>query len=166
LGTYSERGTDVDVVLDLMIHDIDLLLSCNPGPVEAVWATGGVLLSSTNDIASARIRFRKGCVAQLTASRISPKAMRQWRVFQPNGCVMIDFQSRQGTVGHRSVASGGKPTMVMEEIQADNAEPLKLQLESFLHAVRERSCPVVSGEDGAAAVELAHRVLSAMEMAG
>lgn len=166
LGTYSERGTDVDVVLDLMIHDIDLLLSCNPGPVEAVWATGGVLLSSSNDIASARIRFRNGCVAQLTASRISPKAVRHWRVFQPNGCVTIDFQSRQGTVGCRSVASGGKPTMVMEEIQADNAEPLKLQLESFLHAVRERSCPVVSGEDGAAAVELAHRVVAAMKMAG
>jgi predicted dehydrogenase len=166
LGTYSERGTDVDVVLDLMIHDIDLLLSCNPGPVEAVWATGGVLLSSTNDIASARIQFRKGCVAQLTASRISPKAVRQWRVFQPNGCVAIDFQLRQGTVGRPSVASGRKPTMVMEEIQADNAEPLKLQLDSFLHAVRERSCPVVSGEDGAAAVELAHRVVAAMKMAG
>jgi len=166
LGTYSERGIDVDVVLDLMIHDIDLLLSCNPGPVEAVWATGGILLSPTSDVANARIQFREGAVAQLTASRISPKAMRQWRVFQPDGCVTIDFQSRQGVVGRRSVASGGKPTMAMEEIQAGDAEPLKLQLESFLHAVRERSCPVVSGEDGAAAVELAHRVLAAMKVAG
>ncbi len=166
LGTYSERGTDVDVVLDLMIHDIDLLLSCNPGPVEAVWATGGLLLSPTNDVANARIQFKKGCVAQLTASRISPKAMRQWRVFQPDGCVTIDFQSRQGVVGRRSVASGGKPTMAAEEIQAGDAEPLKLQLESFLNAVRVRSRPVVSGEDGAAAVELAHRVLAAMKMPG
>ena len=165
LGTYSERGTDVDVVLDLMIHDIDLLLSCNPGPVEAIWATGGILLSPTNDVANARIQFREGSVAQLTASRISPKAMRQWRVFQPDGCVTIDFQSREGVVGTRSVASGGKPTMAMEEIQAGDAEPLKLQLESFLQAVRERSCPVVSGEDGAAAVELAHRVLAAMKVA-
>jgi len=166
LGTYSERGTDVDVVLDLMIHDIDLVLSCNPGSVEAVWATGGVLLSSTNDVATARIQFREGCVVQLTASRISPKAMRQWRVFQPDGCVTIDFQSRHGVVGRRSVAPDGKPAMAMEEIQAGDAEPLKLQLESFLHAVREGSCPVVSGADGAAAVELAHRVLSAMKMAG
>lgn len=166
LSTYSERGTDVDVVLDLMIHDIDLLLSCNPGPVEAVWATGGVLLSPTHDVANVRIQFRDGCVAQLTASRISPKAMRQWRVFQPDGCVTIDFQSRHGVVGRRSVAPGGKPTMVTEEIQAGDAEPLKLQLESFLHAVRGRTCPVVSGEDGAAAVELAHRVLSEMKVAG
>ena len=166
LGTYSERGTDVDVVLDLMIHDIDLVLSCNPGPVEAVWATGGVLLSSTNDVASVRIQFRGGCVAQLTASRISPKGMRQWRVFQAEGCLTIDFQSRQGVVGRRSVVAGGKPMLAMEEIQAGEAEPLKLQLESFLHAVRERANPVVSGEDGAAAVELAHLVLSAMKMAG
>lgn len=166
LGTYSERGTDVDVVLDLMIHDIDLVLSCNPGSVETVWAIGGVLLSSTHDVANARIQFSEGSIAQLTASRISPKAMRQWRVFQPDGCVTIDFQSRQGVVGRRSVASDGKSTMAMEEIQAGNAEPLKLQLESFLHAVRERSCPVVSGEDGAAAVELAHRVLSVMKKAG
>ena len=166
LGTYGERGTDVDVVLDLMIHDIDLVLSCNPGPVEAVWATGGALLSSTNDVANVRIQFKDGCIAQLTASRISPRAMRQWRVFQSDGCVTIDFQSRQGVVGRRSIASGGKPTMAMEEMQAGDAEPLKLQLESFLQAVRERSCPVVSGEDGAAAVKLAHRVLSAMKMSG
>ena len=165
LSTYSERGTDVDVVLDLMIHDIDLLLSCNPGPVEAVWATGGILLSQTNDVANVRIQFREGTVAQLTASRISPKAMRQWRVFQSDGCVTIDFQSRQGMVGRRSLTPGGKPTMAMEEIQAGDAEPLKLQLESFLHAVRERTCPVVSGEDGAAAVELAHRVLAAIKVA-
>jgi predicted dehydrogenase len=151
-------------VLDLMIHDIDLLLSCNPGPVEAVLATGETLLSPTNDVVNARIRFKDGCVAQLTASRISPKAMRQWRVFQPDGCVTIDFQSRQGVVGRRSVAADGKPGITMEEIQAGAAEPLKLQLESFLHAVRVRSRPVVSGEDGAAAVALAHRVLSAMKM--
>ncbi|MBX3328492.1 MAG: Gfo/Idh/MocA family oxidoreductase [Nitrospira sp.] len=166
LSTYSERGTDVDVVLDLMIHDIDLVLSCNPGAVDAVWATGGALLSSTNDVANVRIQFREGCVAQLTASRISPKAMRQWRVFQPDGCVTIDFQSRQGIIGRRSDAVAGKPTMLVEEIQAGDAEPLKLQLESFLHAVRERSSPVVSGADGAAAVELAHRVLAAVKRLG
>ncbi len=166
LSTYGERGTDVDVVLDLMIHDIDLVLSYNPGPVETVWATGGVLLSSTNDVANVRIQFKEGCVAQLTASRISPKAMRQWRVFQPEGCITIDFQSRRGVVARKSVASGGKATMVMEEIQAGDAEPLKLQLESFLSAIREQSRPVVSGEDGAAAVELAHRVMAAMKVAG
>jgi predicted dehydrogenase len=164
LGTYSERGTDVDVILDLMIHDLDLLLSCNPGPVEEVSAAGGVLLSSTNDVANARIQFKEGCVASVTASRISPKAMRQWRVFQPDGCVSIDFQSRHGVIGRRSVEPGQKPTMAVEEVQAGDAEPLKLQLESFLHAIRDQSRPVVSGEDGAAALELAHRVLSCMNV--
>lgn len=164
LGTYSERGTDVDVILDLMIHDLDLLLSCNPGPVEEVSAVGAVLLSSTHDVANARIRFKEGCVASLTASRISPKGMRQWRVFQPEGCVSIDFQSRHGVISRRSVVPGRKPTMAIEEVQAGDAEPLKLQLESFLRAIRDRSRPVVSGEDGAAALELAHRVLSCMNV--
>ena len=162
LGSYSERGVDVDVVLDLMIHDLDLLLSCNPGSVEDVKAVGVSVLSSTNDVANARIQFRNGCVANLTAGRISPKAMRQWRLFQPDGCVSIDFQSRQGVIVRRSVEPGLKPMVAVEEVQAGNDEPLKLQLESFLRAVRAKSRPVVSGQDGADALELAHRVLSAM----
>lgn len=164
LGSYSERGVDVDVVLDLMIHDLDLLLSCNPGPIEDVKAVGISVLSSTNDVANARIQFRNGCVANLTAGRISAKAMRQWRLFQPDGCVSIDFQSRQGVIVRRSVEPGLKPMVAVEEVQAGHDEPLKLQLESFLHAIRSKSRPVVSGEDGAAALELAHRVLSAMNV--
>lgn len=164
LGSYSERGVDVDVVLDLMIHDLDLLLSCNPGPIADVRAVGVSVLSSTNDIANVHIRFQSGCVASLTASRISPKAMRQWRLFQPDGCVSIDFQSRQGVIGRRSADHDLKPMVAVEEIQAGDGEPLKLQLESFLHAIRTNSRPVVSGEDGAAALELAHRLLSAMKV--
>ncbi len=162
LGTYTGRGTDVDVVLDLMIHDLDLVLSCDPGPVEDVRATGATVLSSTSDVSNARVRFRSGCVVNLTASRISPKAMRQWHVFQDDGCLSIDFQSRQGVVGRRSVEPGGKLALAAEEIQAGDGEPLKLQLESFLHAIRSDSRPIVSGEEGVAALELAHRVLSAM----
>jgi predicted dehydrogenase len=162
LGNAGERGVDVDVVLDLMIHDLDLLLSCNPGPIEDVRAVGVSVLSSTNDVANVRIQFRNGCVANLTASRISPKAMRQWRLFQPDGCVSIDFQSRQGVIVRRSVESGIRPMVTVEEVQAGADEPLKLQLESFLHAIRSKSRPDVSGEDGVAALELAHRVLSAM----
>ena len=164
LGSYSQRGVDVDVVLDLMIHDLDLLLSCNLGPIEDVKAVGVSVLSSTNDLANVRIQFRSGCVASLTASRISPKAMRQWRLFQPDGCVSIDFQSRQGVIVRRSVEPGLTPVAAVEEVQAGNDEPLKAQLESFLHAIRSQSRPVVSGEDGEAALELAHRVLSAMNV--
>jgi len=162
LGSYSERGIDVDVVLDLMIHDLDLLLSCNPGPVEDVKAVGVSVLSSTNDVANARIQFQRGCVVTLTASRVSPKAMRQWRLFQPAECISIDFQTRQGMIGKPSVEQGLRPMMTVEEVQADHDEPLKLQLESFLRAVRAKSRPVVSGQDGADALELAHRALSAI----
>lgn len=162
LGTYNGRGTDVDVVLDLMIHDLDLVLSCDPGPVEDVRATGVTVLSSTSDVSNARVQFRSGCVVNLTASRISPKAMRQWHVFQSDGCVSIDFKSRQGVIGRRSVEPSGKPIVAAEEVQAGDGEPLKLQLESFLHTIHTESRPIVSGEDGVAALELAHRVLSAM----
>ncbi len=164
LASASERGVDVDVVLDLMIHDLDLLLSCNPGPIEEVRTVGVSVLSATNDVANVRIQFRTGCVANLTASRISPKAMRQWRVVQSDGCVSIDFQSRQGVIVRRSAEPGLRPMMAVENVQAGTDEPLKLQLESFLHAIRSKSHPVVSGEDGVAALELAHRVLSAMKV--
>jgi predicted dehydrogenase len=163
MGTYSGRGTDVDVVLDLMIHDLDLVLSCNPGPVEEVLASGLSVLSSTNDVANAYIQFASGCVASLIASRVSLKPMRQMRLFQPDGYVSIDFQSRQGVIGRRSVEPGGNPMVAVEEFQAGDGEPLRLQLESFLQAIRAKSCPVVSGQAGAAALEVACRVLSAIK---
>ena len=166
LGVYSVRGTDVDVVLDLMIHDLDLVLSCGLGPVKAVGAVGLSVFSTTHDVANARIQFESGCVATLTASRMSPKGMRQWRLFQPDGSVTIDFQARQAIIGPRGNGADPKGMTASEEIQAGDGEPLKLQLESFLQAIRSASRPVVSGEDGAAAVELAHRVLSAMKASG
>jgi predicted dehydrogenase len=163
MGVYSERGIDVDVVLDLMIHDLDLVLSCNPGPVEEVRAAGLSVRSSTNDVANAYIQFESGCVASLIASRVSLTAMRHMRLFQPDGYVSIDFQSRQGVIGRRSVEPGRKPTVAIEECRAGDEEPLRLQLESFLKSIRAQSCPVVSGEDGTAALEVAHRVLSAIK---
>ncbi len=166
MGVYSERGTDVDVVLDLMIHDLDLVLSCNPGPVEEVRAAGLSVRSSSSDVANAYIQFESGCVASLIASRVSLKAMRHMRLFQADGYVSIDFQSRRGVIGRRSVEPGLKPMVAVEEFQAGDDEPLRLQLESFLQAIRAQSCPVVSGENGTAALEVAHRVLSAINAFG
>jgi predicted dehydrogenase len=163
LGPYSERGTDVDVVLDLMIHDLDLALSLNPGPVEDVRAAGVPVLSSKIDIANARIQFQNGCVANLTASRVSLGKMRRFRVFQRESYVSIDLQSRQGIVGRRSHAQGQTPGFVIEEFKGGDDEPLKLQLESFLHAIRTGTCPIVSGEDGARALVVAHQVLVAID---
>lgn len=162
IGPYSERGTDVDVVLDLMVHDLDLVLSFQPGPVEEIRAAGVPVLSPTIDIANARIQFQSGCVANLTASRVSLAKMRRLRVFQRDSYVSIDFQSRQGIVGRRTGESGGKTGFTIKEYKGSEEEPLKLQLESFVRSVRTGTPPAVSGEEGAAAVALAHRILSAI----
>ncbi|MEO5864746.1 MAG: Gfo/Idh/MocA family oxidoreductase [Nitrospiraceae bacterium] len=162
LSSFSERGTDVDVVLDLMIHDLDLVLSLNPGPVEEVRAAGVAVLSSSIDIANARIQFQSGCVANLTSSRVSTNTMRRLRLFQRDNYLSIDFQTRQGMICRRHTKAGARPTVEVEQLQGGDEEPLKLQLESFLHAVSTGSRPVVSGEDGAAAVDVAHQVLQAI----
>ena len=163
LSSFSERGTDVDVVLDLMIHDLDLVLSLNPGPVEEVCAAGVAVLSSSIDIAHARIQFQSGAVANLTSSRVSTNKMRRLRIFQRDNYLSIDFQTRQGMICRRSAQAGERPTVDVTHLQGGDEEPLKLQLESFLHAVDTGTRPVVSGEDGAAAVAVAHQVLQAIE---
>ena len=162
LSSFSERGTDVDVVLDLMIHDLDLVLSLNPGPVEEVRAAGVAVLSSSIDIANARIQFLSGCVANLTSSRVSTNKMRRLRLFQRDNYLSIDFQTRQGMICRRTAKAGERPTVEVEQLQGGDEEPLKLQLESFLHAAGTGTRPVVSGEDGAAAVDVAHQVLQAI----
>lgn len=162
LSAFGERGTDVDVVLDLMIHDLDLVLSFNPGPVEEVRAAGVPVLSSTIDIANARIAFASGCVANLTASRVSTNKMRRLRFFQRDRYVSIDFQTRQAMVSTRVQGSGPRPMIDVETFQAGDDEPLRLELDSFIRAVATGSRPVVSGEDGEAALNLAALVLEAI----
>jgi predicted dehydrogenase len=162
LSSFSERGTDVDVVLDLMIHDLDLVLSMNPGPVEEVRAAGVSVLSPSIDIANARIQFRSGCVANLTSSRVSMNKMRRLRLFQRDNYLSIDFQTRQGMICRRNAKAGERPAVEVEQFQGGDEEPLKLQLASFLHAIGTSTRPVVSGEDGAAAVGVAYQVLQAI----
>ncbi len=163
LSPFGERGTDVDVVLDLMIHDLDMILSFNPGPVEEVRAAGVPVLSSTIDIANARIAFREGCVANLTASRVSATRMRKLRLFQRDAYISVDYQARQGVIFRRRAGRSGRPEIHSEAVQTVDEEPLKLQLESFLQAAATGAAPLVSGEDGAAALDLAHQVLEAIQ---
>jgi predicted dehydrogenase len=162
LSSFSERGTDVDVVLDLMIHDLDLVLSFGSGPVEEIRAAGVAVLSSSIDIANARIQFLNGCVANFTASRVSTNTMRRLRLFQPDQYLSIDFQTRHGMICRRQAKPGTRPTVTVEQLQGSDDEPLKLQIQSFLDAVRNGRKPVISGEEGAAAVEVAHDVLKAI----
>ena len=163
LSPFGERGTDVDVVLDLMVHDLDMVLSFRPGPVEEVRAAGVSVLSSTIDIANARIAFESGCVANLTASRVSTTRMRKLRLFQRDAYVTVDYQARQGAILRRRTGRGSRPEIDIEPVQTVDDEPLKLELEAFLHAAATGSVPLVTAEDGAAALELAYRVLEAIE---
>jgi predicted dehydrogenase len=162
LSPFGERGTDVDVVLDLMIHDLDMVLSFAPGPVEDIRAAGVPVLSSSVDIANARIAFQSGCVANLTASRVSMTRMRKLRLFQRDAYISVDYQARQGIICRRRIGRGGRPEIESEPVQAADEEPLRLQLESFVRAAATGGQPEVSGEDGVAALALAHRVLEAI----
>ena len=162
LSPFGERGTDVDVVLDLMIHDLDMVLSFAPGPVEEVRAAGFPVLSPNIDIANARIQFASGCVVNLTSSRVSATRMRRLRLFQPDGYVSVDYQSRQGMIWRRVMKPDGSPRIETERVRAGEEEPLGLQLEAFLHAARTGAPARVSGEEGTAALELAHQVIRAV----
>ncbi len=159
LSPFGERGTDVDVVLDLMIHDLDLVLSMQPGPVEDIRAAGTPVLTSSNDIANARIEFQSGCVANLTASRVSASRMRRLRLFQRDAYLSVDFQTRQGLICRRRTGAGERPVIETESVKGSEDEPLKLELEAFLVACATGQPPPVTGADGAAALDLAYRVL-------
>ena len=167
VSPFTGRSTDVDVVLDLMIHDLDMVLSFHPGAITDVRAVGSPVVSNKVDVAHAWVTFDSGCVATLTASRVATARARELTVVQRDACVSLDYQSRQATI-HRfsagSHASGAEAAS--EQIQGGEDEPLKLELESFLHAVQTGTQPLVSGQDGEAALSLAYRVLEEIEVRG
>jgi predicted dehydrogenase len=160
LAPYKPRGTDVSVVLDLMIHDIDIILNIVRSDVKRIDASGVPVLSDAVDIANARLVFENGCVANVTASRVSQKTERKMRVFQHDAYISIDFQDRVLSV-HRK-GSGemfpGVPEIASEQFQYEDGDALKTEIELFLKAVRENGEPIVSGEDGKRALETAIRI--------
>ncbi len=162
LGPFGPRGTDVDVVRDLMIHDLDMILSFKLGAIEEVQAAGVRVLSSTIDAANARITFENGCMASLTASRVSASPLRELRLYQQDSCITIDYRARRGTIHRRSFKNDSEPVIYNESIQVSDQEPLKLELQSFIHSVATGAGPLVSGHDGLAALDLAHQVLEAI----
>jgi predicted dehydrogenase len=162
LGTSPERSLDIDVVLDLMIHDLDLILSVVPSDVESVEAVGVPVLTPRIDIANARLRFENGCIANLTASRISKEAIRKIRFFQRDAYVSIDTAARDVEMWSLVPQPGAAPTIGGGKLPVSPDEPLKGELEDFVAAVRERRPPAVSGEQGRAALALAVRIVELM----
>jgi len=160
LAPFKERGTDVNVVLDLMIHDIDIVQTIVGAPIETIDAVGTPVFSGAVDIANARLRFANGCVANVTASRVSLKTERKLRVFRDDAYVSIDLQQKILTViRKRAAAAGpGELPVTIEEQNFEQGDALRAEIASFLDCIRERRRPVVDGEDGLRALETATRI--------
>ncbi len=164
LGPFIDRGTDVSVILDLMIHDIDILLSLVNSEVEDIRAVGVPVLSSDIDIANARIEFKSGCVANVTASRISKEKMRKIRIFQEDAYISLDYQAQELFVYRKAGGDGlEKPKIAMEKIEVEKGEPLQAELTTFIDSVRSRTRPLVSGHEGKEALKVALKVLGAIK---
>ncbi|MBS1821662.1 MAG: Gfo/Idh/MocA family oxidoreductase [Acidobacteria bacterium] len=184
LSIFTPRSLDVDVVLDLMIHDLDIVLSLAGSPVREVRAVGLPVLSPKVDIANVRVEFESGCVANFTASRISTERVRKLRFFQPHQYLSIDFARQDllmidvtaaagmdmaklaamAQLLQASQAAGAHPSagLSLKKIDVPQGEPLRLEIAAFLDAVRTRSTPAVPGEDGRAALKLALEINAAI----
>lgn len=169
LAPFKHRGTDVDVVLDLMIHDIDLILSIVRSPVVSVDAIGSSVFSKEIDIANARLRFANGCVANATASRVSLKTERKLRLFQDDAYLSLDLQQKILTVIRKGEGVGpdGMPQVAIDEKTYEQGDALKSEIEAFLSAVANGQPPPVTGEDGLlalrTAVSIGEQVASSMQ---
>ena len=153
LSPFPNRSTDIGVVLDLMIHDLEIILHLVRAPVQSIDAVGVPVLSRREDIANARIRFENGCVANVTSSRISPERMRKIRVFQEDAYLSLDYQNQSGEI-YRKGASG----IERAPVEIEKEEPLKRQLLAFIECARTGLRPKVSGFEATAALELAVKI--------
>lgn len=182
LSVFTPRSLDVDVVLDLMIHDLDIVLSLVQSPIRNLHAVGLPVLSSQVDIANVRIEFESGCVANFTASRVSTERVRKMRFFQPHQYISIDYARQDVLCVDVAAFSSSKPApqsdlprfqpaaqnhptpeLSMKKLQVPSGEPLRLEIESFLDAIRKRSAPVVDGKAGRAALALALDIRAAIQ---
>lgn len=182
LASFNPRGTDVAVILDLMIHDLDLILSLVKSEPVQIDASGVGVISKNIDIANARIQFKNGCVANVTASRISTKKMRKMRIFQPSAYISLDFiegfseiyyvsdeqqkSFQDGTLAFslgQIEAGDGKKSIKYNKLQRSGVNPLKHELTSFVESISANIPPIVSGQEGLAALKLANQVMQKIE---
>jgi predicted dehydrogenase len=162
LHPFFERGTDVDVILDLMVHDLDIILHFVRSPVETVDAVGVSVLSDKVDIANARLIFASGCVANITASRVTGKTMQKIRFFGVEGYHAVDYQKRELVSLARRNGADGQVTITENPVKITTQDPLEEEIRAFVRAVQDRTPPPVSGREGRDALELALRINDAI----
>ncbi len=158
LSPFPNRSVDIGVVLDLMIHDIEIILHLVKSPLIDVDAVGIPVLTRREDIANARLKFANGCIANLTASRVSPEKMRKLRVFQSEAYLSLDYQEQSGWIYRKEGMS-----IVREEVAVEKDEPLKCELAAFVECARQGKKPVVSGQEGTEALRLALEITQRIE---
>ncbi len=165
IAPYKDRGTDVDVVLDLMIHDIDLIQFIAGSPIERVEAVGAAVITDKPDVANARIRFESGCIANVTASRTSLKVERKIRIFQEACYFSADLHQKAVSVYRKGESTVGplRLPISIERLECDDDDALRLEIEAFLDAVRDGASPVVTGEDGKRALETAMDIIAQVD---
>jgi predicted dehydrogenase len=162
LSLFSPRSLDVDVVLDLMIHDLDIVLDLVGSWPEEIRAAGISILSDKVDIANVRLAFPGGCIANLTASRVSTERVRKLRLFQPHQYISLDYQKQEAVA---FTVSGGQQ-IGFQPLAVTKDEPLRLEIENFLDAVKNRSRPAVSGEEGLRALDIGLAILGKIKEHG
>lgn len=161
LSPYPDRSTDIGVVLDLMIHDLEVILHLVRSPVQNIDAVGVPVLSKSEDIANARLRFENGCVANITSSRISPERMRKIRVFQEDAYLSLDYQNQTGEIYRRALGR-----ITRDKVEIEREEPLKRELTSFVECATTGREPRVSGFQATAALELAVQITEQISRSG
>ncbi|MBV5317949.1 MAG: Gfo/Idh/MocA family oxidoreductase [Desulfobulbaceae bacterium] len=161
IAVFKDRGTDVDVVLDLMIHDIDIILSIVDSPIVSILTAGSPVITKLTDIANARIIFQNGCTANITVSRISMENMRRMRIFQPGQYLSVDFGKKEiMTVRLKAGEPGGHPVPEISKSRFQEQDALDLELRDFVKHVRNRTRPAVAGEEGRRALDVALQVVA------
>jgi predicted dehydrogenase len=159
MSVFTPRSLDIDVVLDLMIHDLDIVLSLVDSPLQEIRAVGLPVLTTRADISHVRLQFQNGCVANFTASRVSTERIRKLRFFQPRKYVSVDYARQDGAV----FSVGASNTVDVRPLAVEKAEPLERELAAFLESVGNRTPPRVSGADGRKALAVALRIIEEME---
>lgn len=169
IGSFPDRSTDIDVIMDLMIHDIDIILNLVPSPIKQIQAVGVPVLTQRIDIANARIQFESGCVANMTASRVSLKQERKLRVFQKERYLSLDYQAQELTLAELKYSSqtdagftSNRPEILVQHVEVVKGEPLSIELASFVDCVIYKKKPQVPGEAGRRALEVAVEILENM----